>query len=159
MKVFRHCTFLYPSRIKVLLLDFVNRERLAFRFCSFVLVVVFPCRAICSSLPCVTQAGRRERDTRAVTSFEAALGDISERMEQRVLETSYALRDGLEAAEESISSIRKELDIDEQLMQGDISYVEVKRSKASCLSMSTQLHIPLAKEQGSTFDSVRVYIV
>lgn len=46
-------------------------------------------------------------------------------MEQRVLEASYALRDGLETAEQAVTAIRKELDVDDLLVQGDMPYVEV----------------------------------
>lgn len=74
-------------------------------------------------MPC--QAERRERDARAIRTFEGALAAISEEMEQRVLEASYALRDGLEAAEQAVTAIRKELDVDDLLVQGDMPYVEV----------------------------------
>lgn len=50
---------------------------------------------------------------------------ISEEMEQKVLEASYALRDGLEAAEQAVASVRAELDVDDRLVEGDMAYVEV----------------------------------
>lgn len=50
---------------------------------------------------------------------------ISADMEQKVLEASYTLRDGLEEAEEAVSAIRKELGVDDRLVQGDMAYVEV----------------------------------
>lgn len=50
---------------------------------------------------------------------------ISEDMEQRVLEASYALRDSLGEADDAISATRKELDVDGILVQGDMAYVEV----------------------------------
>lgn len=71
------------------------------------------------------QAERRERDARAVRTFEGAVAAISEDMERRVLEASYTLRDGAEATEEAVAAIRKELDIDDRLVEGDMPYVEV----------------------------------
>lgn len=50
---------------------------------------------------------------------------ISEEMERRVLEASYAIRDGLEEAEQAVAAVRGELDVDERLVQGDMAYVEV----------------------------------
>lgn len=71
------------------------------------------------------QAERRERDTQAIKTFEAAVAAISEEMEKRVLEASYTLRDGLEEAEQAVGAVRGELDVDEKLVQGDMTYVEV----------------------------------
>lgn len=50
---------------------------------------------------------------------------ISEEMEQKVLEASYALRDGLEEAEQAVADVRAELDVDDRLVEGDMAYVEV----------------------------------
>lgn len=50
---------------------------------------------------------------------------ISEEMEQKVLEASYALRDGLEEAEQAVANVREELDVDDRLVEGDMAYVEV----------------------------------
>lgn len=50
---------------------------------------------------------------------------ISDEMERRVLDASYALRDGLEVAEQAVAAIRKELDVDDLLVQGDMPYVKV----------------------------------
>lgn len=47
-------------------------------------------------------------------------------MENRVLKASYKLRDGLEATEEAVATIQKELEVDERLVQGDMPYVEVR---------------------------------
>lgn len=69
---------------------------------------------------------RRERDARAILAFEAGVAVISEDMERRVLEASYIFRDGLEETQENISVIRKELDVDELLVEGDMAYVEVR---------------------------------
>ncbi|CAM9400850.1 unnamed protein product [Ectocarpus fasciculatus] len=87
------------------------------------------------------QAERRERDARAVQTFEAGVSAISEDMEQRVLEASYALRDGLEEAEEAVATIRAELDVDDQLVQGDMAYVEEMWSKleAQCNRRSSRI--------------------
>lgn len=71
------------------------------------------------------QAERRERDTQAIKAFEAGVAAISEGMEKRVLEASYALRDGLEEAEQAVAAVRRELDVDERLVEGDMAYVEV----------------------------------
>ena len=72
------------------------------------------------------QADRRERDSQAIKAFDAAVAAISEDMEQRVLESSYALRDSLGAADDAISATRKELDVDDLLVRGDMAYVEVR---------------------------------
>lgn len=71
------------------------------------------------------QEERRERDARAIKTFEAGVAAISEEMEQNVLEASYALRDGLEEAEQAVASVRAELDVDDRLVEGDMAYVEV----------------------------------
>lgn len=81
------------------------------------------------------QAERRERDARAIETFEAGVSAISEDMEQRVLEASYALREGLEEAEDAVATIRAELGLDDQLVQGDMTYVEV--------------HMPMRRAQGA----------
>lgn len=47
-------------------------------------------------------------------------------MERRVLEASYALRDSLGAADDAIAATRKELDVDDILVRGDMAYVEVR---------------------------------
>lgn len=73
------------------------------------------------------QAERRERDTQAIKTFEAGVAAISEEMEKRVLDASYALRDGLEEAEQAVAAVRGELDVDERLVEGDMAYVEVKK--------------------------------
>eukprot|EP00904_Undaria_pinnatifida_P004042 jgi/Undpi1/13639/HiC_scaffold_9.g03293.m1 len=75
------------------------------------------------------QADRRERDARAIKAFDAGVAAISEDMEQRVLEASYALRDSLGEADDAISATRKELDVDGILVQGDMAYVEEMWSK------------------------------
>lgn len=49
-------------------------------------------------------------------------------MERRVLQASYHLRENLEAIERSVSSIRKELDIDEQIVEGDMVYMKVNNT-------------------------------
>ncbi|CBJ30237.1 conserved unknown protein [Ectocarpus siliculosus] len=87
------------------------------------------------------QAERRERDARAIETFEAGVSAISEDMEQRVLEASYALRDGLEEAEEAVATIRAELGADDQLVQGDMAYVEEIWSKleAQCNRRSSRI--------------------
>lgn len=72
------------------------------------------------------QADRRERDSQAIKAFDAGVAAISEDMEQRVLEASYALRDSLGAADDAIAATRKELDVDDLLVQGDMAYVEVR---------------------------------
>ncbi|CAN0179979.1 unnamed protein product, partial [Ectocarpus sp. 8 AP-2014] len=84
---------------------------------------------------------RRERDARAIETFEAGVSAISEDMEQRVLEASYALRDGLEEAEEAVATIRAELGVDDQLVQGDMAYVEEIWSKleAQCNRRSSRI--------------------
>lgn len=71
------------------------------------------------------QEERRERDARAMKTFEAGVAAISEEMEQKVLEASYTLRDGLEEAEQAVATVRGELDVDDQLVEGDMAYVEV----------------------------------
>lgn len=71
------------------------------------------------------QADRRERDAQAIKAFEAGVATISEEMEQRVLEASYALREGLEEAEQAVATVREELGVDDRLVQGDMAYVEV----------------------------------
>lgn len=53
------------------------------------------------------------------------MATISEEMEQKVLEASYALRDGLEEAEQAVATVRGELDMDAVLVGGDMAYVEV----------------------------------
>lgn len=53
------------------------------------------------------------------------MATISEEMEQRVLEASYTLREGLEEAEQAVAAVREELDVDDCLVQGDMAYVEV----------------------------------
>ncbi|CAM9256084.1 unnamed protein product [Ectocarpus sp. 12 AP-2014] len=87
------------------------------------------------------QAERRERDARAIETFEAGVSAISEDMEQRVLEASYALREGLEEAEEAVATIRAELGVDDQLVQGDMAYVEEMWSKleAQCNRRSSRI--------------------
>ncbi|CAB1112029.1 unnamed protein product [Ectocarpus sp. CCAP 1310/34] len=87
------------------------------------------------------QAERRERDARAIETFEAGVSAISEDMEQRVLEASYALRDGLEEAEEAVATILAELGVDDQLVQGDMAYVEEMWSKleAQCDRRSSRI--------------------
>lgn len=72
------------------------------------------------------QADRRERDSQAIKAFDAGVAAISEDMEQRVLEASYALRDSLGAADDDIAATRKELDVDDLLVRGDMAYVEVQ---------------------------------
>lgn len=72
------------------------------------------------------QEERRERDARAIKTFEAGVAAISEEMEQKVLEASYALRDGLEEAEQAVATVRGELDVDDRLVEGDMAYVEVR---------------------------------
>lgn len=71
------------------------------------------------------QEERRERDARAIKAFEAGVAAISEEMEQKVLAASYALRDGLEEAEQAVAAVRAELDADDRLVEGDMAYVEV----------------------------------
>lgn len=73
------------------------------------------------------QGERRERDACAVRRFEGVVAAVSEEVESKVLEASYKLRDGLEATEEAVAVIQKELEIDEHLVLGDMLYVEVRR--------------------------------
>lgn len=74
------------------------------------------------------QEERRERDARAMKTFEAEVSSISEDMERHVLEASYTLRDGLEKAEKATSTIQAELDADDRLVQGDMEYVKVREA-------------------------------
>ncbi|CAM9316736.1 unnamed protein product, partial [Laminaria digitata] len=75
------------------------------------------------------QADRRERDSQVIKAFDAGVAAISEDMERRVLEASYALRDSLGAADDAIAATRKELDVDDILVRGDMAYVEEMWSK------------------------------
>ncbi len=85
-----------------------------------------PARRAIGNLPLLhPQADRRERDAQAIKAFEAGVATISEEMEQRVLEASYALREGLEEAEQAVNAVREELNVDDCLVQGDMAYVEV----------------------------------
>eukprot|EP00903_Cladosiphon_okamuranus_P015016 g13894.t1 len=88
------------------------------------------------------QEERRERDARSIKTFEAGVAAISEEMEQKVLEASYALRDGLEKAEEAVAAVRAELDMDDRLVEGDMTYVEAMWSKleVQCNRRSTRIH-------------------
>lgn len=85
-------------------------------------------RTSCTSIATFSprQVDRRDRDAQAVKEYEAALVEVSEEMERRVLDASHAFRERHELVGDAISSLQKELDDDHRLVTEDMSYVEVR---------------------------------
>ncbi|CAM9313803.1 unnamed protein product, partial [Hapterophycus canaliculatus] len=101
------------------------------------------------------QAERRERDALAVKAFEAGVASISEDMERRVLDASYTLRDGLEEAEKAVAAVRAAMDIDDQLVQGDMADVEEIWSELEAQCNRRSSHIQEFREGLERIEALR----
>ncbi|CAM9618005.1 unnamed protein product [Scytosiphon promiscuus] len=101
------------------------------------------------------QAERRERDALAVKAFEAGVAAISEDMEQRVLEASYALREGLEDAERAVADVRAEMDVDDRLVQGDMGHVEAIWSELETQCNRRSSHVQEFREGLERIEALR----